>query len=300
MIRLFELAGWILGGLPTLLVTAMARLAGKLAFELMGKVRRNTIANMSVVLGRPGTDPVVKALARESVAQYAEHSIDLLRFHQDSHFDLRRRVKSIEGWENVVDARKLKRGGIFVTAHFGNWDVAGATVAFDYPLTVIQETFSNPEANELLRRVRADKNVNAVQLGYAARPALRALRRNEYLGVVADRPTPGEGVEVSFFGRRTYVPAGTAKLAIRTGAPIVVGGAIRNPDQTYSAVAYPPIYTDSERSPNASVEGITQAVMGNIEAMIRRRPDQWYMFRPMWPKHLNPQNAVGRSASSPA
>ncbi len=300
MIRLFELAGWILDRLPTLLVTAVARLAGKLAFEVMGKIRRNTIANMSVVLGRPETDPAVRALARESVAQYAEHSVDLLRFHQSTHSELRRRVVSIEGWENVLAARRVGKGGIFVTAHFGNWDAAGATVAFDYPLTVIQETFSNPEANELLRRVRADKKIRAVQLGNAARPALRALRRNEYLGVVADRPTPGEGVEVSFFGRRTHVPAGTARLAIRMGAPIIAGGAIRNRDRTYSAIIYPPIYTDGDKSPNASVEGITQAVMSNIEAMIRRRPDQWYMFRPMWPKHSNPRNEVGQSVTLPA
>ena len=300
MIRLFELAGWILDRLPTLLATAVARLAGKLAFKVMGKVRRNTIANMSVVLGRPETDPAVRTLARESVAQYAEHSVDLLRFHQGTHSDVRSRVVSIEGWENILAAHKVGKGGIFVTAHFGSWDVAGATVAFDYPVTVIQETFSNPAANELLRRVRADKGVRAVQLGYAARPALRALRRNEYLGVLADRPTPGEGVEVSFFGRRTNVPAGAAKLAIRTGAPIVVGGAIRNRDRTYSVIGYPPIYTDGDRSPNASVEGITQAVMSNIEMMIRRRPDQWYMFRPMWPEHSKPRNEVGHSVSLPA
>ena len=300
MIRLFELAGWILNMFPTLLVVAVARLAGKLAFEVMGKLRRNTIANMSVVLGRPETDPAVKALARESVAQYAEHSVDLLRFHQSTHSELRRRVASIEGWENVLAARKVGSGGIFVTAHFGNWDAAGAIVAFDYPLTVIQETFSNPEANELLRRVRADKKVHAVQLGNAARPAMRALRRNEYLGVVADRPTPGEGVEVSFFGRRAHVPAGTARLAIRTGAPIIVGGAIRNRDRTYTVIGYPPIYTDGDRSPNVSVEGITQAVMSNIEVMIRRRPDQWYMFRPMWPEHSNRRNEVGRSVTLPA
>ena len=300
MIRLFELAGWILDRMPVVLVIAVARLAGWLAFESMGRIRRNTIANMSVVLGRPETDPAVKALARESVVQFAEHSVDLLRFHQSTHSDVRRRIVSIEGWENVLAVRKVGRGGIFVTAHFGNWDAAGATLAFDYPLTVIQETFSNPEANELLRRVRADKRVRAVQLGNAARPALRALRRNEYLGVVADRPTPGQGVEVSFFGRRTHVPAGTARLAIRTGAPIVVGGAIRNRDRTYSAIGYPPIYTDGDRSPDANVEGITQAVMSNIETMIRRRPDQWYMFRPMWPKHSNPRNDVGQSVSFPA
>ena len=300
MIRLFELAGWILDRLPTLLVVAVARLAGKLAFEVMGRGHRNTIANMSVVLGRPETDPAVKALARESVAHYAEHSVDLLRFHQGTRSELRRRVTSIEGWENVLAAQKVGKGGIFVTAHFGNWDVAGATVAFDYPLTVIQETFSNPEANELLRRIRADKKVFAVQVGNAARPALRALRRNEYLGVLVDRPTPGEGVGVSFFGRRTHVPAGIARLAIRTGAPILVGGVIRNRDRTYCAIVYPPIYTDGDRSSTASIEGITEDVMSNIETMIRRRPDQWYMFRPMWPKHSNSQNEVGHSVSLPA
>ncbi len=255
---------------------------------------------MSVVLARPETDPAVKALARESIAQFAEHSVDLLRFHRRTESELRRRIVSIEGREHVLAARRLGNGGIFVSAHFGNWEVSGAFVAFDYRLTAIQETFSNPEVNELLRRIRAAKNVYAVQLGKAAKPVLLALRRNEYVGVLVDRPTPGEGIEADFFGRRTQVPGGTARLAVRTGAPVVVGGAIRNRDRTYTVIAYPPIYPDGDLSRNADVSRITQAVMSNVEAMIRRRPDQWYMFRPMWSKDSTRQGVMRQAIGSQA
>ena len=300
MIRLFELASWLLARLPALLVTAAARLGGRIAFEIVGSVRRNTIANMSVVLGRPERDPAVTTLARESVAQFAEHSVDLLRFHRRTWSELRPELVSIEGWEYVLDCRKLGNGAIFASAHFGNWEIAGALVAFDYPLTVIQETFSNPEANELFRRIRAAKNITAVQLGKAAKPALLALRRNEILGLLVDRPTSDSGIEVEFFGQRTRIPSGIAKLAMRSGAPIVVGGAIRNRDRTYSVIGYPPIYPDSNLSPNADAARITQALMGRIEAMIRRRPDQWYMFREMWPGDSTCRGVAGQAIGSQA
>ena len=300
MIRLFELAGWLLSGIPIVLRIAGARLAGRVAFRFLGRLRRNAIENMAVVIGAPASDPRVKSLARESMMQFAEHAVDLPIFHRSSDEELRLRTVSNSADEHVAAARAHGNGVIFVTAHFGNWDLAGACVAHDIPMMVVQETFASSEANELFRRIRAGKNMRAVQLGSAARPVMRALRGNGLVGIMVDRPTLGEGVDVEFFGRRTQIPAGAAKLAIRAGAPVLVGGAIRNRDQTFTVLGFPPIFPNGANSREDEVQRISQAMMRDIESLIRRRPEQWYMFRAMWPKGSvsegKPSRAVGMAA----
>lgn len=283
MIRLFELVAWVAALLPLAPKVALARLAGFLVFAASRRIRRNTISNMSTVLELPQDHPKVVALARESVMQYAEHVVDLLAYHRDSTERLRARTRGIEGWEHVLAGLAPGRGTLFVTAHFGNFEVGGAILARQFPITIIQETFANPEANELLRRIRVAKNLHAVQLGRAAGPVMRTLRRNGIVGLLADRPTPGKGVEVRFFGRPTHVPDGAARLAFRTGSSVVVGGFIRNRDHTYCGVASPPIFPNQQNDLEQEVARITQAMMSDIETLIRRSPHQWYMFRSMWP-----------------
>jgi KDO2-lipid IV(A) lauroyltransferase len=80
------------------------------------------------------------------------------------------------------------------------------------------------------------------------------------------------------------VPAGAAVLALRTGAPILPAAFLRDPDgDGYVAyVGQPLTGGGSGRSP-AEIQALTQRIMTWLEEIIVRFPDQWYMFRPMWP-----------------
>src|SRR3990172_8466121 len=138
---------------------------------------------MAVVLGLAESDARVTALARESVVQYVEHLTDLLRFHRQTPDEVVARVRGVDAVENILAAKGAGRGGIF-----GNGEVAGAYLARDNPMVVIQETFASKGANELLRRIRAAKYLRALQMEHAARPIIRVLRDNGFMAMVADRP----------------------------------------------------------------------------------------------------------------
>ena len=110
------------------------------------------------------------------------------------------------------------------------------------------------------------------------------LRRAEFVGLLADRPTPGKGVQVEFFGRATWVPEGAAALARRAGSPLLVGSVTRNPDLTFNAYGLPPIIVDQDKPAAEAVREAMQRVMWDLETLIRKAPTQWYMFRQMWPE----------------
>ena len=287
MIALVALAARAERWVPRPLKFGLARLFGMLVYWLVPRIRRNTTANMSVVLNLPPTDPRVRALAMRSVISYGEMMVDFLRTYRMTPEQLLRYTAAIEGLHHLRAFKSMGRGGIMITAHFGSWDCCGSLVSVDQPTHAVAETFGSRSLTALLDNVRARKNLRSIQLGNAAREILRTLRRGEFVALLADRPTPGKGVQVMFFDRPVWVPEGAAVLARHTGSPLLVGGMIRYPDGTYSAHGMPPIVIKKDQPAAEAVQAAMQQVMWDLETLIRKAPAQWYMFRPMWPEALD-------------
>src|ERR671933_607752 len=89
---------------------------------------------------------------------------------------------------------------------------------------------------------RTAAGVKAIPIENGPRAMIAALRNQEGLAVLVDRPLEADGVAVTFFGRATRVPAGAATLALRTGSPVVPAALVRDPEGTgYLAHIGPPI-----------------------------------------------------------
>ena len=92
------------------------------------------------------------------------------------------------------------------------------------------------------------------------------------------------GVSVRFFGRETAVPGGPAVLAMKTGATLLPVYMFRHPDRTFESLIFPPIECAPSGNRNRDVQSIMQKLVDTMQSVVRSRPDQWYMFRPMWPE----------------
>jgi KDO2-lipid IV(A) lauroyltransferase len=142
------------------------------------------------------------------------------------------------------------------------------------------ETLKPARWNERVQRTRIAAGVKAIPIENGVRDMLAALRNREGLAVLVDRPVTEDGVPVTFFGRGTRVPAGAATLALRTGSPVVPAALVRNPHGVgYVVHIGAPIV--GEKGDDASM--VMQRIMTWLEGIIRRYPDQWFMFRQMWP-----------------
>jgi KDO2-lipid IV(A) lauroyltransferase len=112
----------------------------------------------------------------------------------------------------------------------------------------------------------------------SAREALRALRRGEVLCLAADIDKAGTGVLVSFLGRRVYLPAGPARLALRTGASLIPGYARPLPGGRHEARMLDPIPLPTAGDPESRVVQLTQSIAESFEKMIWMDPGQWFAF----------------------
>ena len=88
---------------------------------------------------------------------------------------------------------------------------------------------------------------------------------------------------MQFFNAETRVPGGAATLAVRAGANVVAAAAVRN-GNVFDAYISPLISFEPSGDAGRDVQAITQGVMSWLEGLIRRHPDQWFMFRDMWPE----------------
>jgi phosphatidylinositol dimannoside acyltransferase len=253
--------------------------------------RSVTRLNMAQITGRPAHDPYVKRLALASWRNYGRYTSDFISF---PHLDVDRVERNLRdlsesegGWQGCTQsALQAGRGALFVTAHFGNWDMGGAILARHHPVSAVAETFSDEQLNQLLQNHRKEKGIGIIPMEGSARPILRLLQQNQFAAIVVDRPVAvDQGTEVTFFGRKTYVSSGPAALALKSGAAIVPGFVWYGHHNEFNARMFPPIFPQQVKGVERAKEisRLTQRMYDALEVMIREWPTQWYMFRQFWP-----------------
>jgi len=126
--------------------------------------------------------------------------------------------------------------------------------------------------------------MNVIPMENGVKEMLRALRRNEHLVLLIDIPNADGGVEVRFGDALTTMPRGAATLALKTGASVVPMASVRRPDNTLLTFFGECIDFQPSGSLTKDVQALTQAIMDALEQYITRYPEQYYMFRRMWPE----------------
>ena len=264
---------------PLWLSYGICEVLSPLIFLAWVEKRRHAVENMRRVLGPNAELKAARHLAVRSFVNYGKYLVDMMRLGQrplDQEYQ-------VEGWEHVQAAMDKGKGLIFIGGHIGNSDLGAALLAQQgYPVNVIAEPLSPPRWDRLVQQARAAAGLRVIPLGQAMMRSLRVLREHQILAFLIDRPME-EGVTVEFFGRKTTVPAGAAGLALRSGAAIVGAYIVRQGDH-YVAQIYPEIDPpDSTGDQEADLQELTQRLFSWLEQVIRSYPDQWFMFRRMWP-----------------
>lgn len=282
--RVWQVVSALLGRVPPGVGYAVATVVGFATYYCWPRGRRAMHRNFRHVLG-PVPAAEVRRVARRSLINYCKYLADFVRFPSLGAPVLLASVAGADSFAALDETLANGKGAIIVCTHFGNWDLgAGAAAARGYPITVVAETFADPRLDARIVGARRAAGMKVVKHDKAAPSLVRSLHRNGLLALLIDRPTPGDGVRVRFFDADVDVPAGPARLALRTGAAVVPTAFARvHPNRldvmtlTDFSLRAPATYDE------LAIHTLTQAIMSAHERFIRRYPDQWYMFREMWP-----------------
>lgn len=282
------------GRVPPRVSYALAWVAGSVTYWLWPRGRRAMHRNYARVL-KGATRAEIRRVSRRSLVNYCCYLADFIRFPSLSPTRIIESVHGREQFAELTAALTGGKGAVIVCTHFGNWDLgAGAAAARGYTATAVAETFGDTRLDAMVVESRTRLGLRLVKMENSSPSLVRALHHNGLLALLIDRPVPGDGVRVRFFGSEVEVPAGPARLAMRTGAHIVAAAFPRidhgHMDVSVLTEFLPPA---AGRDPD-DVRRVTQAIMDAHERFIRRFPDQWYMFREMWPRPGKCADGAGR------
>lgn len=278
---------------PLRFAYSVGAVIGDLTYVLWRSRREIAKHNLARVLGRDTDEVQVARTARQSFREYAKYIVETLRFPHLSAEELDQLVE-IKGAHNFDRAFERGKGVIFVSAHFGNFELGGIHVAdVIAPMTVLADDIRMKRVFEELTGHRSKRGLRLVTEGMA-RAALGALRRNEVVGMMMDlgpRAHAFDTVRVQFCGRETVFPAVAAQLSRVSHAPIVVGCVVRRKGLPFLGIASEPIFVERTKDAAADIQQVTQRIVFEIERFVTSWPEQWYIYRPMWPGEAQEQVA---------
>src|SRR5207253_7950924 len=185
-------------------------IGGEIAYVFWTGRRRIAKQNFAVVLALPADDREVARVARRSFRNFAKYLVEIMRFPRLDSADFAKLVTvDPRSWSYFRAARDHGRGLIFVSLHFGNFEMGGARIADEMPLNVIADELENQRLMDLLVTNRAHKNVHILTPEGSVKRVLQALRRNEMVGLLMDlgpRAKELDHVQATFFGEPTSFP----------------------------------------------------------------------------------------------
>lgn len=189
-----------------------------------------------------------------------------------------------DGFENFARARELGKGVLFLTAHFGNWELSSfAHGLYGYPLNFLVRELDNPRLDALINRYRCLSGGRAIEKRESAREILRAFQRGEAVGILFDQNMLApEGVFVDFFGKPACTTTGPARLARKLGVPIVLGLVIWDDKLKKYRLRFDSVEWIKCDDPEEEILANTANFMRRLEDYVRRYPDQWLWVHRRW------------------
>lgn len=178
-------------------------------------------------------------------------------------------------------AAASQRGGVVVlTAHVGNWELAGRLLARESarPTHIVVAAEADPAVERFLRGGRSPIRFIVRRGPTVALPLFAALRRGELVAMQGDRALGNRGdVGVRFFGAEARFPLGPFVLARAAGARVLPAFCLLGGDRRYTIEIGAPIEV-----PPGGERAALERWVDVLEAVVRGHPAQWFNFFDVW------------------
>jgi len=188
----------------------------------------------------------------------------------------------VKGWEHLKGAVDNGNGVILATGHFGNWELAGSYIASHFDMAVVGKRQRNRYFDNYTNELRLKDNIIVIQKKNAFRPILKLLREGYIISLLMDQNAGKNGVLTDFLGHEASTFVGAAKIAIKTGCPIVPAYAIRKDDGTHLFICEEMISPDGYENNLDDITKLTEIISKGIEKYIYQYPHLWFWVHKRW------------------
>jgi KDO2-lipid IV(A) lauroyltransferase len=269
--------------MPRDLAVLTGELIARICYYLHHRLRN--VAHRNLDLAMPDLDNAARAAIVKTV--FLNMGRLLAEFSQFPKLNRQNieKIVTYDGLRNYQNAAAQGRGVLFLTGHFGAWELcAFAHGVFGNQLNFLVRPLDNPRIDSMITSYRTLSGNRVIDKNNSVKPVLKALGAGEAVGFLADANTlPDQGIFCDFFGVPACSTTGLAVFALRTGAPVVPGFLLWDHRLQKHRLRFDPeiplVKTgDFKEDVRLNTARFTEV----IEDYCRRYPDQWLWIHKRW------------------
>jgi len=273
----------VLGAIPRNAALAVGRSVAWATFHLSKRLRRIAAHNLKLAL------PELRPSEREQIIRgvFANLGRLLAEFCQLPKLNAQNVSERViyDGYENFARALKRGQGVLFLTAHYGAWELCPyAHALYGHPLKFVVRPIDNPLVNQLVNRYRMGSGNQVIEKKNSLKEILVTLKRGDAVGILIDQNTFREaGVFAPFFNIPACTTSSLATIALRTGAAIVPGVLIWDENLRKHRLRFePPVSLVQTGNKQEDILANTTLCNQVLEELVRKHPDQWLWVHRRW------------------
>lgn len=185
----------------------------------------------------------------------------------------------------------IGKGGILVSAHIGNWEVAGQGLnRLGTAFNVLMYANEKEDVKQYMDGVMKEKKINIIAINEETKSHIielhKAFSNNELVVMHGDRYREGaKTLTTNFFGRPAKFPAGPFIMAAKFGVPLCIVFAVKTDKHTYQFSTEKPIQVERVRG-EAQLDKVCQELLEKyvieVEKMVKAYPHQWFNYYDFW------------------
>jgi predicted LPLAT superfamily acyltransferase len=191
-----------------------------------------------------------------------------------------------DGEENLRHITSLNKGGLLLSAHIGNWEIAGHLLKrLNTQINIVMYDGEREDIKAYLETVTGERTAKIIFIRQDLSHIYEiseALRNNELVCMHADRFMEGnKTVSVPFLGQEARFPAGPFILASSFRVPVSFVFALKESPLHYHFYASEAKYYP-ESDKQAFIRAVVDDFTGSMEKKVKQYPEQWYNYYNFW------------------
>lgn len=268
---------------PKFILNGLLNFFSWFAYSVDKKHRKIAQVNLDLAFEERKTDEEKEQIIKQCYKNLIYNLADFVRNQGISKEELQQKV-SFKNEHFVKEALENDKRIIAVTAHYGNWELLGLSVAaFLHPMTVVGRDLDSPVMNEILEENRNQLNMDVISKTGAMKGMISALKNNRIVGILVDQNTSNEeGVLIDFFGKKARHTPSVALLAKKFDT-VIIPVFIKTFDHLNYVVEFEePFLYEETGNKEQDILNCVQKQADITQKIIEEKPDEWFWLHQRW------------------
>ncbi len=192
---------------------------------------------------------------------------------------------NFDGEHHLHEMVAAGKGGLLLSAHIGNWEIAGHLLKrLNTRINIVMFDGEHQQLKQYLENTTGQRNANIIVIRDNIShiyEIMEALNNNELVCMHSDRFLTGnKTLQANFLGKPAHFPLGPFTLATKLNVPVTFVFAMKESFFHYHFFATPGVVYRNEPSPSS--EKVLEAFVSAMTEKVKSYPAQWYNYYDFW------------------